>query len=179
MIHISRQDVFSLANATSLLGLALTIYGAMHITTLHGVLLLGLGRFIDVFDGKIARATHTSQLGAAVDATCDKIGIAALVTAAWLSHIAPYWLLVYILIQNILNIIVSALTSARGGTPAASRMGKYAMFLQNVSLGCYALGYTTDINFFGILGLVVGLISVYWAVRATYGYAVLLPQRHK
>jgi phosphatidylglycerophosphate synthase len=176
-MKITRADVLSPANAVSLVGLVMTIYGSLHISSLSGVLILGLGRFIDIFDGKVARATHVSPFGALVDATCDKIGIAVLVPAAWMAHIAPYWLLVYILVQNILNVVFSALTAARGGVPAASRYGKYTMFIQNISLGCYALGTVTDIRFFSILGLILGIGSIFWAIRATYGYAKMLPDK--
>lgn len=171
--------MFSPANATSVIGLTLTIIGSFHLTTLAGVLTLGVGRFIDIFDGPIARRTHTSPLGALVDATCDKIGIAVLVPAAWITHIAPYWLLIYILVQNVLNVVFSALTSARGGTPAASRYGKHALFAQNISLGFYALGSVTDIRTLDITGLIIGLASIYWAARATYGYFLATPEKTK
>ncbi len=174
---MTRSDVFSPANAISLIGLSFTIWGALHIYSLSGVLLLGLGRFIDVFDGKVARATHSSRLGAIVDATCDKIGIAFLVPAIWIAQIAPYWLLLYILAQNILNVIFSLLAAARDAKPSSSREGKYAMFLQNISLGCYALGNTIDSRIFTILGLLIGLFSIYWAVQATYGYFKLVPEK--
>lgn len=174
---ISRADILSPANAVSLVGLAFTIYGAIHIHSLAGVLILGLGRFIDIFDGKVARATHVSPLGALVDATCDKIGMAFLLPAVWFAGIAPYWLLIYIAVQNISNVVLSWLTARRGHTPAASRSGKYAMFLQNMSLGFYALGNTIDQRTFTVIGLIIGLASMYWAVLATRGYAALLPRK--
>jgi phosphatidylglycerophosphate synthase len=175
-MKITKSDIFSPANAVSLIGLSLTIYGSFHIQSLSGVLILGLGRFIDIFDGKIARATHVSRLGAAVDATCDKIGIAFLVPAIWIAHIAPIWLLVYILAQNVLNVAFSLLAMARKAKPTSSQHGKYAMFLQNVSLGFYALGNTIDSRAFTVIGLVIGLASIYWAVHATYGYFKLVPE---
>lgn len=174
---ISREDVLSPANAVSLIGLAFTLYGALNINSLSGVLILGLGRLIDVFDGKVARATHVSQFGALVDATCDKIGIAVLLPAVWIAGIAPYWLLIYIAVQNISNVVLSWLTAKRGNMPAASRNGKYAMFLQNLSLGLYALGNTIDLRAFTVAGLIIGLASVYWAINATRGYATLLPKK--
>lgn len=176
-MKITRSDVFSPANAVSLIGLSLTIYGSLHIKTLSGVLILGLGRFIDIFDGKIARATHTSRLGATVDATADKIGLAFLVPAIWTAHIAPIWLLVYILAQNFLNVVFSALATARKAKPTSSLYGKHAMFMQNISLGFYALGNTIDNRVFTIVGLIIGIASVYWAVRATYGYFKLVPEK--
>jgi phosphatidylglycerophosphate synthase len=176
-MKITKSDVFSPANAVSLIGLSLTIFGSLHIKTLSGVLILGLGRFIDIFDGKIARATHASRLGAIVDATCDKIGIAFLVPAIWIAHIAPIWLLVYILFQNFLNVVVSALAFARKAKLTSSHYGKYAMFMQNISLGFYALGNTIDSKAFTVIGLIIGLASIYWAVHATYGYFKLVPQK--
>ena len=176
-MKVSRRDVFSPANATSLIGLALTIYGSLNITTLAGVLVLGLGRFIDIFDGKIARATHTSRFGAIVDATFDKIGLAFLVPAIWFADIAPYWLLIYILAQNVLNVILSFVATVKKAEPESSKFGKHAMFLQQISLGFYALGNTIDFRPFTLLGLIIGVGSIYWAVRATYGYAQMIPKK--
>lgn len=176
-MKITKRDVFSPANASSLIGLGLVAYGSIHITTLSGVLFIGLGRFLDIFDGKIARATHTSPFGALVDATCDKLGLAVLIPAAWISHVAPYWLLSYILIQNVANVVLSLWNAARGGIPSASRFGKHALFIQNISLGSYALGNVIDNGFFKFLGLVLGIASIAWAVRATYGYTRDLPKK--
>jgi phosphatidylglycerophosphate synthase len=176
-MKVTKKDIFSPANAVSLIGLSMTIWGSLHIGSLAGVLVLGLGRFIDIFDGKIARATHVSPFGAAVDATCDKIGIAFLVPAIWFAGIAPYWLLIYILIQNLLNVGISMLSAARKGKPAASKYGKHALFIQNISLGSYALGNTIDNTFFTTLGLILGIASIYWAFRATYGYFRQMPKK--
>lgn len=176
-LHVNRADILTPANAISILGLSMTIYGSFHIETLAGVLILGTGRLIDVFDGKVARATHTSQLGAAIDATCDKLGLLFLLPAVWFAHIAPYWLLMYIAVQNITNVILSSLTATRGKAPSSSRYGKYAMFLQNVSIGFYALGSVLDASILTGIGLAVGIYSIYWAIRATYGYARALPAR--
>lgn len=174
-MQINKRDIFTPANATSLIGLSLTIWGSLHIHELSGVLVLGLGRFIDIFDGKIARATHASRFGAIVDATCDKIGIAFLVPAIWIAGIAPIWLLVYILAQNLLNVLFSGMASIRKAKPTSSQYGKHAMFMQNISLGFYALGNTINNRAFTVIGLLIGLASVYWAVRATYGYFKLVP----
>lgn len=176
-MRVTKADIFSPANAVSLIGLSFTIYGAFHIESLVGVLILGTGRLIDVFDGKIARATHVSRLGAIVDATCDKIGITFLVVAVWTAHIVPVWLLVYVAAQNIMNVIISGISAARGGKPVSSRNGKYAMFVQNISIGCFALGNVINVQILTTLGLLLGVISLYWGVRATYGYAKMLPQK--
>jgi phosphatidylglycerophosphate synthase len=173
-MKVTRQDLFTPANAVSLIGLILTIYGSFNLSSISGVLLLGLGRFIDIFDGKIARATHTSDFGAMLDATCDKIGIAVLVPAVWLADIAPVWLLVYILVQNILNVIFSLIAVNKGGAVSSSKAGKYAMFLQNISLGGYALASVTPLDFFAVIGLILGIASIYWAIKATSGYYGLL-----
>lgn len=174
---ITKKDVFSPANAVSVLGLVMTIWGSLHINSLEGVLILGLGRFIDIFDGKIARATHASRLGAIVDATCDKIGFAFLVPAIWIAGIAPVWLLVYILGQNLLNVVFSGWAALRHAKPTSSRYGKHAVFMQNISLGLYALGNTIDNHFCITAGLILGVASIYWAARATYGYFKLVPEK--
>ena len=178
-MKITKADVFSLANLVSLIGLALTILGSLNVHSLAGVLLIGLGRFIDLFDGKVARATHSSRFGAAVDATFDKIGLGFLVPAIWIAHIAPYWLLVYIIVQNLLNVVFSLIASARKAKPTSSKFGKHAMFFQQISLGFYALGNTIDFRPFTIIGLIIGVASIYWAVQATYGYFKMVPIKEK
>ncbi len=178
-MKITRSDIFSPANAVSVIGLSLTIWGSLNVHTLAGVLLIGLGRFIDLFDGKVARATHASRFGAIVDATFDKIGLGFLVPAMWFAHIVPYWLLIYIIVQNLLNVVFSLVASARKAKPTSSKHGKYAMFFQQISLGFYALGNTIDFRPFTILGLIIGISSIYWAVQATYGYFKLVPEKAK
>lgn len=175
--QITKQDVFSPANAISLIGLTLAIYGSFNITSVSGVLLLGLGRFIDVFDGPIARRTHTSGFGALVDATCDKIGIAFLVTAVWVADYVPLWLIAYILLQNIANVVLSWITARRGMKPSASRAGKYAMFLQNISIGFYALGAVLEQGWLDWPGLFIAIISLYFAFHATSGYFKAVPKK--
>lgn len=175
MIKIKRRDVLTPANAISLIGLAMTMYGAINITALHGVLLLGLGRLIDIFDGKLARATHTSQLGGLIDATCDKIGIVFLVTAIWVNELAPYWILIYVLLQNALNVLITLLSTFRGAETSSSKNGKYAMFMQNISLGAYALGSVINSSELELLGILLAVASLYWAFQATYGYLRLVP----
>src|ERR1700741_2497287 len=176
-MKVTKADIFSLANAISLIGLAMTIWGSIHVHTLAGVLIIGLGRFIELFDGKVARATHSRRLGAIVDATFDKIGLGFLVPAIWIAHIAPYWLLVYIIAQNLLNVIFSLIAAAKKAKPTSSKLGKHAMFFQQISLGFYALGNTIDFKPFTVLGLVIGIASIYWAVRATYGYFKMVPEK--
>ncbi len=176
-MKITKRDVLSPANAISLIGLTLTIVGSLHVETLAGVLLIGLGRFIDLFDGKVARATHSSRFGAAVDATFDKIGLVFLVPAIWIADIAPYWLLIYIIAQNLLNVIFSLIAAAKHAKPTSSKFGKHAMFFQQISLGFYALGNTIDFRPFTVLGLIIGIGSIYWAINATYGYAKMLSQK--
>lgn len=177
MPAITRADIFSPANGISLIGLSMAIYGSLTIATLAGVLILGVGRIIDVFDGPIARRTHTSGFGALVDATCDKVGIAFLVTAVWFAGYAPVWLLIYVLLQNIANVFISWLTARRGAKPAASHYGKYAMFLQNTSIGMYCLGGVTGVAWLDWPGLTLALVSMYYAAHATYGYFQDVPKK--
>lgn len=177
--EIKRRDVFAPANFVSVVGLVFTLYGAFHITSLTGVIFVGVGRFIDVFDGIVARSTHASPFGALVDATCDKIGIAVLLSTVWIADLAPYWLLIYIALQNIMSITLNWLTASRDGEPKASKDGKYTMFLQNLSLGSYALGNVIDFRPLTVLGLCIGIVSMYWAARAIQGYVQHLPSRNK
>jgi hypothetical protein len=81
------------------------------------------------------------------------------------------------LAQNLLNVVFSAWATARKAKPTSSQYGKHAMFMQNISLGLYALGNTIDNRAFTVIGLLIGLASIYWAVQATYGYFKLVPEK--
>lgn len=171
VVRIHPGDVLTPANFISVAGLTLVVYGSFHITAGIGVLALFIGRCLDLMDGPIARRTHTSRFGAAIDALADKLAMTALLIACWHFQVAPLWVVGYIAIQNVANLILSVRTELRGGNPEANREGKYAVFLQNITIGTYALAGIAHMGWLEPIALVIALISLYWAVYATQGYA--------
>lgn len=71
------RDIFTVPNLISVAGAALAIHGSEKINTAEGLAECAVGRLADVLDGKVARMTgQTSNFGAALDATTDKIVMA-------------------------------------------------------------------------------------------------------
>ena len=97
---------------------------------------------MDVIDGRVARALHQeSVFGAFLDATCDKFGVLAILIAEWHFGIAPWYILLSILLLNLANAISAyIITEVKKELHIPpSRNGKNAMFLQNLGLGAFAL----------------------------------------
>ena len=71
------KDVFTIPNLISVTGAALAMHGSEKIDTPEGLAECAVGRLADVLDGKVARMTgQTSNTGATLDATTDKIVMA-------------------------------------------------------------------------------------------------------
>lgn len=77
VVHKIVKDIFTIPNLISVTGAALAIHGSEKIDTAEGLAECAVGRLADVLDGKVARMTgQTSNFGAALDATTDKIVMA-------------------------------------------------------------------------------------------------------
>jgi len=123
-MKISRQDLFTPANGLTLLGLGLCGWGAWHLNSLLGVWLVGTGRLLDVFDGHVARRTHTSAFGALLDASADKFAAFFMLIASWHYHTLPSVVLAFIFIQGIVTVIEYFYVSRLDLAPAPSLAGK-------------------------------------------------------
>ena len=170
-INIQPGDIITPANFVSLVGLSMVLYGAVKLNTSYGVILMVIGRSLDLLDGPLARRTHTSRFGAVLDALSDKLAIASLVVACWHYEIAPIWAIIYIAVQNIANLLLSVVAELRGGKPETNREGKYAVFLQSAALGMYSIANVSSLEVITLSALIITLASMYWAVFATRGYA--------
>lgn len=184
-MEIKPADILTPANAISAAGFALTVIGAANLGTPLGLTEVGVGRALDLVDGPVARHTRTSEFGAAVDATLDKLGIGVVMVEAWQQNIIPKPALVAIATHNAINAVASVVAERRhpGEPMAPSRSGKRAMAVENVALGSYALGKVLEhheqvINFLGFsenlsgwIGAVATITGVgVLGAHATYGY---------
>lgn len=173
-IRIEPGDIVTPANFLTLVGLILTVYGSIYITTGIGVFALLTGRLLDLFDGPIARATHTSRFGAFMDAMGDKLAILALLIASWRYDIAPLWVIGYILLYNLVSAILSVATELKGGNPVATRAGKYAVFLQSATLIMYAIAGLADETTITTIALIIGIFGAILSSGAIEGYTARL-----
>ncbi len=140
----SREDIFSAANAVTTTGLALSAYGAVNIDELSGVMLFGLGRALDVIDGKVARRYHSSEFGAKFDAVADKIAVAMVGYYAWVEEVAPEPIIATIIGVNVINACSNIYLEHVGAEPHTDPQGRDMMFAFMTALGLSALGNATD-----------------------------------
>jgi phosphatidylglycerophosphate synthase len=134
------EDVASIPNLVSGAGLALVADGCTEIKTVEGVSKIAAGRGLDLLDGWVARKLdQSSDVGAAVDACADKLGMATILAAAWHENAVPRPVLRAIAARQVLNAGATALAGIRhpGYSYRTPQSGKYSMFADNVAIFSY------------------------------------------
>lgn len=136
------------ADAVSIIGLGLVLDGLYDISQnqkLSGVIKIGFGRGMDVADGIVADKTGTkSSAGETVDATIDKIEMAAALVTFWSAEIAPVAPLAVVTAQNLANVGATGIAKFRNKEPHPSKSGKLNTFFQWIGLGSFAVASIVD-----------------------------------
>ena len=142
------KDVFAIPNLISVTGAALAIYGSEKIDTAEGLAECAVGRSADVLDGKIARMTgQTSNFGAALDATTDKIVMAKILYEMNKKELAPKHILGTVAILNSINAVATGIANLRSEEKAETRptkSGKLAMAGETVALISYIAAHIAE-----------------------------------
>ena len=143
------KDVFTIPNFISMTGAALAIRGSEEIDTPEGLAKCAVGRLADVLDGKVARMTgQTSNFGAALDATTDKIVMAKILYELHKKkEIVPEEVLVSIAVSNLVNAIATGIANLRSKEKAETRptkSGKLAMAGETVTLISYIAAHIAE-----------------------------------
>lgn len=99
------------ANLITVVGLGLVMYGLLLVLQEHfllGIILVGLGRLFDIFDGAVAEVTRTkSPLGEICDAVADKIGTLLTIAVLFIAQIAAWWIILALIIpQGFISILI-------------------------------------------------------------------------
>lgn len=136
------KDVFTIPNSISMIGAALVMHGSKEINTAKGLAECAVGRIADVLDGKVARMTgQTSNFGAALDATTDKIVMAKILYELHKKkEIVPEEVLVSIAVSNLVNAIATGIANLRSdekGETRPTKSGKLAMAGETATLIAY------------------------------------------
>lgn len=103
--------------------------------------ILGVGIFVaaaltDYFDGKIARSRkQVSKLGKLLDPIADKLLISAALISLVENHLAPAWAVVIIVGREFAVTGLRSIAASEGVIISASRMGKFKMVAQVVTVG--------------------------------------------
>lgn len=137
---LHHEDLFKLPTLISGASLATVIKGCTEIDTIHGVNMIVAGRGGDLVDGFVARLLdQESDMGALVDTAFDKLGMTAIIGAAWHKNAVPKPVLATIGGKQVLNASLTAIHAHRH--PSANfrptKAGKHAMFADNIALASY------------------------------------------
>ena len=142
------KDVFTIPNLISVTGAALAIHGSKKIDTTEGLAECAVGRLADVLDGKVARMTgQTSNFGAALDATTDKIVMAKILYEMNKKELAPKYVLGTVAVLNSINAVATGIANLRSDEKAETRptkSGKVGLAMETAVLVAYAAAELAD-----------------------------------
>jgi len=142
------KDVFTIPNLISVTGAALAIHGSNKIDTAEGLAECAVGRLADILDGKVARMTgQTSNFGAALDATTDKIVMAKILYEMNKKELAPKYVLGTVAALNLINAGATGIANLRSKEKAETRptkSGKVGLAMETAALVAYAAAELAD-----------------------------------
>lgn len=175
------KDVFTIPNFISMTGAALAIHGSKKIDTAEGLAECAVGRLADVLDGKVARMTgQTSNFGAALDATTDKIVMAKILYEMNKKELAPKHVLGIVATLNLINAGATGIANLRGdkkGETRPTKSGKLAMAGETITLISYIAAHIAEqdknpklAKLLRKLGAGAFAASLPFAAHATYTY---------
>ena len=146
--HKIAKDIFTVPNLISVTGAALAIHGSEKIDTAEGLAECAVGRLADVLDGKVARMTgQTSNFGAALDATTDKIVMAKILYEMHKKGLAPKYVLGTVALLNSINAVATGIANLRSDEKAETRptkSGKVGLAMETAALVAYAAAELAD-----------------------------------
>lgn len=176
------KDVLTVPNLISVAGAALVMHGSKEIYTAKGLAECAVGRLADVLDGKVARMTgQTSNTGAALDATTDKIVMAKILYEMNKRELAPKHVLGTVAILNSMNAAATGIANLRSDEKAETRptkSGKVGLAMETAALVAYAAAELADkrtdspkpAEILRKLGAGAFAASLPFAVHATHTY---------
>lgn len=142
------KDVLTVPNLISVAGATLAIRGSEKIDTAEGLAECAVGRLADVLDGIVARMTgQTSNTGAALDATTDKIVMAKILYEMNKKELAPKRVLGTVAVLNSINAAATGIANLRSDEKAETRptkSGKVGLAMETAALVAYAAAELVD-----------------------------------
>ena len=141
------DQLLTIPNAVSIASYKAVRYGTRHMGTPKRLQAIIYGRLGDLADGGLARLLDQStQAGAMIDATLDKVAIAHIMGKAWTCRAAPRDQIATIAATHGINFIATTLAAYRQphATWRPERAGKYGMALDNLCLLLHIAGYTAE-----------------------------------
>ena len=168
------HKVVTPGNIVSLAGLILVIAGLILIAQRHlwaGIVVLGIGRALDIVDGFVADRTGTkSHIGEGIDAGFDKAAALGTLVVFATSHVIPLWLALLVGVQNAATALFSLAADMAGRTIHPNIAGKLGTAALWLGFGGLVAGTAAHTHWLAHAGAVVVVGAVLLSGGATLHY---------
>jgi cardiolipin synthase (CMP-forming) len=163
-IGLSIMTIPNLLTITRAIGIPIFLFFIFNERYSLAVVTLMIGGATDYLDGKLARALNQeSRLGELLDPAVDRLYIASVLVAMYLSDLLPIWLLILIILRDIaIGVLLLLLKFA--GKPAleVTYLGKAATFNLLYALPLLLLTKTSDT--FSEISFILGWAFAGWGI---------------
>jgi cardiolipin synthase len=163
-IGLRIMTIPNLLTITRAIGIPIFLFFIFNERYSLAVVTLMIGGATDYLDGKLARALNQeSRLGELLDPAVDRLYIASVLVAMYLSDLLPIWLLILIILRDIaIGVLLLLLKFA--GKPAleVTYLGKAATFNLLYALPLLLLTKTSDT--FSEISFILGWAFAGWGI---------------
>lgn len=138
-------------NVVTLIGAAIVTIGLVVLAS-NGSVWLGaglilLGRAADLLDGFLADRSGTkSAVGEAMDASVDKLELAAALVVLWQINLLPTAVFIILAVQAIYNVVISVTAKLRGRRLPPSHSGKLGALVEWLTIGLFIAHYGAHLS---------------------------------
>jgi len=178
-VAAATNGIITPANVITVIGLGIVIYGLILILNQQywwGLILLAVGRLLDIVDGVVANSTGTkSPLGELMDAAVDKIGTLLTIIVLFIAASEQWWAILLILIPQLITPFVTLYKKKKNVEIHPTRQGKLSMATAWVGIvGLFVMKATEGASFAPALSVIVFgfvIVSFILGVYALWQYA--------
>ncbi len=130
-VAAATNGYLTIPNIITIIGLGIVLYGLWAILEQNywlGLVLLTIGRLLDIADGNIAELTHTkSPLGEIFDAAADKVGTFLTIFTLFIASVTDWWVIAALMLPQIIIPFVIVHKKRHGISVHPTRSGKLSM----------------------------------------------------
>jgi len=130
-VSAATHGVASPANIITIIGLGIVVFGLALIlqgSFWAGLILLAVGRLLDIVDGVVAESTGTkSPLGELFDAAADKIGTLLTIVVLIVAGITYWWIILALILPQVIIPLVAFYKKRKNAAIHPTRQGKLSM----------------------------------------------------
>lgn len=168
------HGIITIGNVLTLLGFLLVLIGLSQILTensMLGIVLIFIGRVLDLADGWAAHITGTkSFIGEVADATADKAGTFLTVVVIGITDIAPWAIILGLIAPQVLISIIIYIQRCSGKDTHASLLGKLSMAGTWIALAGLLMNHLLHNDALLVVSYAVAYVSISCGIIAAINY---------